>query len=280
MFGSAYRVATVYGIPIRLHLTLVLLLPLLVMDFGLALGLVYGTALLASIVLHELGHSVVAIRKGCRVREILLLPIGGAAQMESMPRRPWDEFLMAVAGPAVSLALFAVLFFGGAWLPLPGDGPFFGIPPLNAVQELGILNGGLAVFNLLPAFPMDGGRVLRALLAQRWGRLKATRVAARVGRLIALLMIATSGYNLIYHHCFSMLLVVGIFVYWAAGAEYRLVRYQEWQRLQGWGDWSWQSAEAPDDNVVISPPPFRSGPSEEAPLRPMRGWRPFRRSRD
>lgn len=278
MFSSAYRIATVYGIPIRLHLSLVLLLPLLVWDFGLVGGLVYGAALLGSIVLHELGHSVVAIRKGCRVRQILLLPIGGAAQMDSIPRRPWDELQMALAGPAVSLVLFGLLVYGGALLPLAANGPFFRALPLNAVQEIGVLNGVLAVFNLLPAFPMDGGRVLRALLAQRWGRLTATRVAARVGRVIAVLMMAASVRVWLLGYGFSMLLVVGAFIFWAAGAEYRAVRHQEWLRLQRWGEWPWEASAYDGDRVSVSPPPYRRGPSEEVPLRPLGRWRwPFGR---
>ncbi len=273
-FGSSYKVATVYGIPVCLHLSLVLLLPLLVWSYGLFLGLTYGISLLLSIVLHELGHSVVAIRKGCRVRQILLLPIGGAAQMESMPRRPWDELQMALAGPAVSMALFVLLFFGGAHLPLRPTGPFLGVRSLNGVQEIGIVNLVLAVFNLLPAFPMDGGRVLRALLARRLGRLRATRIAARVGQTIAVLMLIWSVYLWWQGYGFSMLGVVAIFIFWAAGAEYRAVRYQEWQRLQEWGDWTWTAADTFDDSVRVSPPPYRSGPSDEAPLRPsFRRWR-------
>jgi len=274
MFGPAYKLATVYGIPIRLHISLVLLLPLLIGVYGPVRGIVYGLSLLTSIVLHELGHSVVAIRKGCRVQQILLLPIGGAAQMESLPRRPWDELQMALAGPAVSLALFAAFYFFGAYLPLTKDAPFLGVWGLNGVQEIGIVNLVLAVFNLLPAFPMDGGRVLRALLARRLGRLSATRIAARIGRIIAVLMLVWSLYLWWRGYGFSMLSVVAVFVFWAAGAEYRAVRYQEWHRLQEWGDWTWTDADASDDVATISPPPYRRGPPDEAPLRPN-----FRRRR-
>ncbi len=272
-FGPAYKVATVYGIPIRLHISLVLLLPLLVWAYGPVRGLIYGVCLLLSIVLHELGHSVVAIRKGCRVRQILLLPIGGAAQMESIPRRPWDELQMALAGPAVSATLFALLFYGGAHLPLRRSGPFLGTL-FNGVQELGLVNLVLAVFNLLPAFPMDGGRVLRALLARRLGRLRATKIAARIGRVIAVLMLVWSVYLWYLGVGFNMLGVVAVFIFWAAGAEYRAVRYQEWQRLQEWGDWSWSEDESVDNTVRISPPAYRQGPPDEAPLHP--NFRPRR----
>lgn len=273
-FGPAYKVATVYGIPIRLHISLVLLLPLLMWAYGLVHGIIYGISLLLSIVLHELGHSVVAIRKGCRVRQILLLPIGGAAQMESIPRRPWDEVQMALAGPAVSVALFAALTFGGAYVPLPQNSPFLGAGGLNGVQEIGIVNLLLAVFNLLPAFPMDGGRVLRALLARRFGRLTATRLAARVGRVIAVLMFVGSLCLSFLGYGFPMMSVIAVFVFWAAGAKYRAVRYQEWQRLQEWGDWTWTTADSEDDTVRIFPPPYRTDAPDEAPLRPnFRRWR-------
>ena len=115
MLGGSYKIARIYGIPIRVHLTLLLVLPIMALDFGRALGpgqFLWGVAaaigLFASIALHELGHSIVAIQKGCRVRDILLLPIGGVAQLESMPTRPKDEFQVAIAGPAVSLALAAI----------------------------------------------------------------------------------------------------------------------------------------------------------------------------
>jgi Zn-dependent protease len=127
--GPSWKIATVRGIPIRLHFTLVLVLPLLPWSLGWWLALAIGVSLFTSIVLHELGHSLVAIRYGCRVREILLLPIGGAARLESMPRQPGQEFRMALAGPAVSLAL-------GVPLAAPVFLDYWGLLPWNTPARL------------------------------------------------------------------------------------------------------------------------------------------------
>lgn len=290
MFGTSYKIARVFGIPIRVHITLILTLPLLVffMDWHWMAALVFVVALFSSIVLHELGHSLVAIRKGARVQEILLLPIGGAARIDHIPTRPFDELLMAAAGPAVSFALFALLFFGGAHLPVWSGLPVTDVGGmrvtgvevtgvLNLVQLIGILNLALGIFNLLPAFPMDGGRILRAALAGRMGRLKATWVATRLGRLLAVALIGFGLYEWFSEKTFSMLVFVGLFIYWSAGIEYRSVRLQEWRRQHGWGVWGSGSGHEDDgDHVIISPPPYRDGPHESAPIQPVRRTRnPF-----
>jgi Zn-dependent protease len=255
-------IARVWGIPIRLHVTLILALPFLALAYSpfMAIGL------FVSIVLHELGHSLVALRKGCRVREILLLPIGGAAQMERMPARPRDELLLAIAGPLVSAALFAALFFGGRYVPLanliPGSGLY-----LNRLQVLGLVNAGLTLFNLLPSFPMDGGRILRALLAPRLGRLRATRIAARVGQVIAVLFVLYALHDVRHHF---MLVIVGLFVFWTAGAEYRLVQLQEELKRHFERFAAGQPGYPPPatgDRAWVSPPPYRPGPAQETPLR-------------
>ena len=231
MLGPSFKVARFFGIPIRVHFTLVLCVPFLVWDFGWALAFTVGGALFASIILHELGHALVAVRKGGAVHEILLLPIGGAARMSRLPPKPHDELLMAVAGPAVSFTLFVALYLGGACVPFGREtGLVFGIPlHINAIQAIGLLNLTLAVFNLLPAFPMDGGRVLRALLAGRYGRLKATRVAAGVGRVIAVMLGCYAVTAWLRGGPFSMLFFISIFIFWAAGMEYRAVQFQEWR---------------------------------------------------
>ncbi|MDP6491613.1 MAG: M50 family metallopeptidase, partial [Kiritimatiellia bacterium] len=187
MFGSAYRIATVWGIPIKMHMSWIIILFMipgtLLFRVSIALGL------FVSVALHELGHSFVAIHKGCRVREITLMFMGGAAQMERIPRRPLDETLMALAGPAVSLALGFLFWFAGDLLPLPiyAIASRGGIVEANVVQIIGAINWSLAGFNLLPSFPMDGGRVFRALLTPKLGRLRATFIAARLGKIMAVL---------------------------------------------------------------------------------------------
>jgi Zn-dependent protease len=268
---GSYRIMTVRGIPIRVHITLLILLPLFVIMFSQGMGtfayfwgLLAAVGLFASIALHELGHSMVAIAKGCSVREILLLPIGGVAQLNSIPREPRDELKMALAGPAVSLALaFLGMFLGNVFVLLKWH-------HLAAVlTSLGSINLMLVLFNLLPSFPMDGGRVFRAWLTPRIGRLNATRIAAKIGQIIAV------GFGIWAVFTVNVfLLIIAIFIYQAAGAEYRMVliqeaRYQE--RASPWpfpgGKWS----SINEDNIRVSPPPYRRGGQASAFfVRPIR----------
>ncbi|MEX1365548.1 MAG: site-2 protease family protein, partial [Nannocystaceae bacterium] len=148
---------------------------------GLAvvLGVGFLLAVFGSVLLHELGHALMARRFGIRTRRIILSPIGGIAQLEGMPSRPRQELAVALAGPAVNFALAAVL-----WLVAP---VFAGVPLLAAlIGGVTVANLMLGAFNLLPAFPMDGGRALRAFLAERKGSLRATEIAARVGKGMAI----------------------------------------------------------------------------------------------
>jgi Zn-dependent protease len=260
VFKSSYQVATVIGIPIKVHISLLLVVLLLANRFGLMTGILLEVGLVISIVLHELGHSVVALRKGCKVREITLLCIGGAAQMEKIPRRPLDEFQMAIAGPAVSLVLGLVGVYVGSLLSLPAVRDL----PINLIQLLGAINLGLVLFNLLPSFPMDGGRILRAVLTPKMGRLRATFVAARLGKIMAVLF-GIKGF-------FSgdwMLVFIAFFVFIAAANEYKIVSIQEAMRRQrqawpGFGDSHWD--DEPDDQVTISPAPFKRGRKVKADI--------------
>jgi Zn-dependent protease len=273
MFRSGYKIATILGIPIRIHISLMVMLLFFVRDFSLVWGVVLGLGLAASIVLHELGHSIVAIRKGCRVREITLMFIGGAAQMERIPTRPMDEFLMAVAGPTVSLVLgFALIFLGGR-LPLPH------LPqvPINALQLLGYINFALVVFNLLPAFPMDGGRVFRALLTRKMGRLRATFVASRVGKFMAVMF---GIYGFFATPTRWILVAIAFFIYIAAGNEYRMVQMQEAVRQAGGQAPPSRGGFDPvleDEDVVVGPPPYRRGPASRTPVHSSDEDTPFRR---
>jgi len=173
MIKRSYLLTRVMGIPVRVHITLLLLLPFLALQFapwfgvaGFFFGLLCAAGVFVCVGLHELGHSWVAIRKGCRVREIMLLPIGGVAKMDRIPSRPKDEFLVAFAGPATSAAL-AVLcrIIGGLFIAL-------GVIPLAVLfYILSAVNLALFLFNLLPSFPMDGGRIFRAFMTPKLGRL-------------------------------------------------------------------------------------------------------------
>jgi Zn-dependent protease len=277
MFGSSYKIAQVWGIPIRVHISLVLLILYLAFQgwrAGRETGnpLVYvGWVLLAlalvflSVALHELGHSFVAIRKGCKVREITLMFIGGAAQMERIPRRPRDELLMALAGPAVSLVLGALGYLTGTYFERAGQGNLGFL-----LRDLvGTLNFFLAGFNLLPAFPMDGGRVLRALRTPRVGRLRATFDAARIGKIFAFLF---GIYGFLTGRW--LLVFIAFFVYSSADREYRAVRQEEAARrgdTHPWAGLGFGSREPPPEDVVdVGPSPYREDSDQASEIRPDR----------
>lgn len=235
MIKSSYLLTTVTGIPIRIHITLIIVLICMIPFMGV-FGLLYSAALFASIALHELGHSWVAIRKGCKVREILLLPIGGVAKMDNIPSRPADEFLVAAAGPLTSL-LLAVLF---NWL---GQSVFLFLSLRN-------VNLMLCFFNLLPVFPMDGGRIFRAFMTPKMGRLGATALAAKIGKRMAIAfgIIGIFGIpNLLHPN--PMLIAIAVFVYFSAGAEYRAVYMQQMSQ-------DWFTVGQQDADVEVSPPPY------------------------
>jgi len=183
------------GIPVRIHATFLLILAWVALSFlrqghsvgAAAAGVLFVLAIFLCVVLHEFGHALVARRYGIRTRDITLLPIGGVARIERMPDDPRQELVLAAAGPSVNLAIAALLFLllsvSAALVPMSKltltTGPF--------LQRLMAVNFFLAAFNLLPAFPMDGGRVVRALLAMRMDYARATHVAATLGQGMALL---------------------------------------------------------------------------------------------
>lgn len=170
----SYRIGRLFGFPIRVHVSLLIFLGFVLLSGGGMRGLVLMVAVFASVVLHELGHALVARSRGLPIVDISLYPFGGMARMAAPPRTTRDEILMAAAGPAVSLGL-GLLLGALAWLTRN--------PTAWLLAEINLL---LGAFNLLPALPMDGGRVLRAVLARRRGFYRATALAARVARWLAL----------------------------------------------------------------------------------------------
>lgn len=176
--------------------------------------------LFVCVILHELGHSIVALRFGIEVHSITLLPIGGVAGMKSMPEEPYQELLIAVAGPLVNVIILAILLpFRGfpVWLDMPivpGSVP-------ELVDRMIWANIILVVFNMIPAFPMDGGRVFRALLAMVFSYGTATAWAAGVGRVMAVLFVLVG----LYLNPF--LAFIGVFVFLGAEGEARMVRVKD-----------------------------------------------------
>ena len=232
--ANSYSIGRLFGIPIRVHVTLLIFLPLFAFSFmpvdgpqGLFYGALGAVGLFASVALHEIGHSLVARAKGSRILEILLLPIGGMARLNALPRRPIDEIQTALAGPAVSLALGIAGWFGAPYV--------YSFNPLLAVvvYELGRINFMLVLFNLIPSFPMDGGRVFRAALVPRLGRLRATQLAAQVGRAFAWVFGAWALLPLLHHGTINFsLLLIAYFIHQAAGAEARMAEMEALADLQ------------------------------------------------
>lgn len=213
MFGSL-KLGKVLGIPVRVHWTMLFLVMLLSWGGGM-IGLVAGLAslvlLFASIVAHELAHALAARRYGIATNEILLMPLGGVAKIAGEPKNGGQEVVIALAGPLMSLALAGIAALGASLAaPIPLlHGPLVALAKANAM---------LGLFNLLPAFPMDGGRVLRGLLRKRSGMLQATRTAVKVARWLAVPM-AIAG---IAMGSFSLVLLAA-FVWITGRAEQRSV---------------------------------------------------------
>ena len=220
MKGSL-KLGRILGINVYVHLTFFLLLGFLGVAHGMSgrsleaalTGLLFFTGLFACVLLHEYGHALAARKYGIATRDITLLPIGGVARLERMPDKPSQELVVALAGPLVNGIIAAGLFLGltltGTWQPLASLTTTSG----NLLERLLAVNVFLVLFNLLPAFPMDGGRVLRSLLAMRLDYARATRIAARIGQGMALVF----GFLGLFTN--PMLLLIALFVWVGAAQE-------------------------------------------------------------
>ncbi|MCB1678835.1 MAG: site-2 protease family protein [Halioglobus sp.] len=222
----SFRFARIAGIDIAVHATFALLLGWIALSIwrsthssaAVLQGMVFVMALFVCVVLHELGHALTARRFGVRTRSITLLPIGGVAAMERMPDQPRQEILVALAGPMVNVLIALVL---GAWIRLHNVAPpeidadtvLLFSSPAAFVYSLLSINVMLAVFNLLPAFPMDGGRVLRAALAIKMEHHLATLRAARIGQSMAVVLFFL---GILYS---PVMMLIAVFIWFAAGAE-------------------------------------------------------------
>lgn len=221
MKGSI-RLFKIFGISINIHITFFLLL-LLVIPGGVRwVALVIGVFFFVTV--HELCHSLMAKYFGIKVSEITLLPIGGVSSMARIPEKPSQEFLISLAGPLSNIVILAVFFFPAKYL-LGQDALFHPLStetwPLT-IAYLYWINLMLAGFNLIPAFPMDGGRILRALLATRLGHQKATRIAVNFGHAFALIF---AYFGIVRMNI--ILLVIAVFIYTSASGEEAQVDVKE-----------------------------------------------------
>ncbi len=217
-------IGRIFGIRFRIHVTFLLLLGFVFLaglpgqgTLGALRGVVFMGAIFACVLIHELGHSLIALRFGKEAKSITLLPIGGVVTMEEMPERPTQEIAMAVVGPFINLAIAGILYLAaGRWAGL-------GVPNMYPDSARTFLSGlitaniMIAVFNMLPGFPLDGGRVLRGLLALRLDYVRATSIAVTVGQGFAMLMIIFGILGNFW------LAIIGFFLYLGAGGEHRAV---------------------------------------------------------
>ncbi len=212
----SFKICRIFGIDVKVHVSLAVILALLVYVFYVnkpplgfsdlpnPIRILYSSAMAISIfvavLVHELSHSLVARRMGANVREIILFIFGGVAVIERLPKEPKKEFAIAIAGPLASLSL-----------------ALFMLIPLRLFILFGYFNLVLALFNLIPAFPMDGGRVLRSLLAKRYGYVRATRISASIGKVLAIVMGITGLFTNIW------LTLIALFIYMGAVEEEKAV---------------------------------------------------------
>ena len=203
---NGLRLGRIFGIEVLIHWTFGLLVLFMGMQLRAEYGFFFGVALclaaFACVLAHEFGHSLTARRFGIDTKRITLLPIGGVAQLDRMPRRPSHELWITVMGPAVNLVIALVLV------------PFVLLTSSSFLFYLMIINVVLLVFNLIPAFPMDGGRIFRALLAMRLPYAKATHIAARLGQILA---VCYGVFSIVHLNVFGAILAM--FVFGAATAE-------------------------------------------------------------
>jgi Zn-dependent protease/CBS domain-containing protein len=230
MRGS-FHVGRIAGIDIKIHVTFFLLLAWIGYIYyrsggipAAVEGVIFVVLIFLCVLLHELGHALAAGRYGIKTPDITLLPIGGVARLERMPDKPVEEVVVALAGPAVNVGIALVL-----WIVIGVAGS---LPSPEIMQETGssllvrlfAVNIWLVLFNMIPAFPMDGGRVLRAVLAMRMNYGRATQVAASIGQGIAFFFFIL---GLLWN---PMLLLIAVFVYFGAGSEAAFARMKSVSR--------------------------------------------------
>lgn len=253
MFPRKIRVCELFGIPIYLDVSLIILLVMFVMDFGsFTYGLSFALALAVSITLHELGHALTARAFGYRTRDITLSLLGGCASLISLPRKASQEFTTAVAGPAVSFAIAGLAWLALAFLPVSNP---WTVSMLAYTFWMNVMLGG---FNLLPGFPMDGGRIFRSVARIFTTRAKATYIAMIVGRGFAILLALRGLHSLVTGGGWGFISLLIAWMIWREGWR----EYQQALADERWGGpWDWSAR--------VSPPPY-GGDEDDVELRRRR----------
>ena len=244
------KVCNAFGIPVYLDFSLIILLVLFMVDFGsFAYGLSFALILALSIVAHELGHALTARAFGYGTRDITLSLLGGCASLIALPRKAWQEFLTAIAGPAVSFVISGLSCLVLAFVPMRDAWT------ANMLVYAMWMNFVLGVFNLLPGFPMDGGRVFRSIASVFTTRAKATYAAMVVGRVFAVLLGLRGLHSMVTGGGWGFISILIAWMIWREGwREYQMARMEE--SVRGWGDWS----------ARVSPPPY-GGQDDEVEIR-------------
>jgi Zn-dependent protease/CBS domain-containing protein len=233
---TSFQIGKIMGIPIKVHITFLLVLPFFAWNFAITpprlgfsdqvfplqyvLSFAAAVSLFICVVLHELGHSYIAKKHGTNIKNITLFLFGGVSSLEEIPKDPKTELKMAMAGPSVSFLIGIILILIYSFFKPASESfvDYLFLSPINdpylrLVWMIAILNIVLGIFNLLPAFPMDGGRVLRAWLAERMSYIKATREAAGIGKMFAIFM---GIFGLFYNFWFML---IAFFIYIGASEE-------------------------------------------------------------
>jgi len=225
--GSSFKIASIAGIEVRIHLTFLLFLGWIWFTYyqvaglpGATQGVLFTLALFACVLLHEFGHAFAARAFGISTPDITLLPIGGVARLSRIPDKPWQELVVAVAGPLVNvviaLVLLSVVRVSGGFDQLED----LESPRAELLSQLASVNVMLIVFNLIPAFPMDGGRVLRALLAMTMPYVRATQIAAWIGQAVAIVFVILGLLGR------PLLIFIGFFIFMGAQQEARMAKWR------------------------------------------------------
>ncbi len=251
MFPRKIRVCELFGIPVFLDMSTAFLLFFFVgMTESLLLDVVCAALLLVSIVAHELGHSLTARLFGYGTRDITLSVIGGCASLNGIPRKAWQEFLTAAAGPLVSFAVAVGAFFASAFCP--------NAFAAAALYVTAIINFSLGAFNLLPGFPMDGGRIFRSVARIFTTRAKATYIAMIVGRGFAILLALRGLHSLVTGGGWGFISLLIAWMIWREGWR----EYQQALMDEQWGgSWDWSAR--------VSPPPY-GGDEDDVEVRRRR----------